>query len=276
MLKNLVLVMLSLCIGALVALWAIRESRKPESVLFALRARAGVAPRNTSEADWLERRYGPARHSMNLEEWIIRDYFNDKKGGVFVDIGSADAEQLSNTWFLETRLGWSGVAVDAQEAYRAGYETHRPRTKFFSMFVSDRSNDKAKFFISNGAGASSSERDFASSYGGVKTTVEVPTITLNELLPAQGIERFDFLTMDIELAEPAALAGLDIQRFHPSLVAVETHPQVRQRILDYFGTNRYVVVGKYLRVDPENLWFMPLGASVAPFPPEHKPEAWQR
>ena len=41
--------------------------------------------------------------------------------------------------------------------------------------------------------------------------------------------------MDIELAEPAALAGLDIRRFRPGLVVVEAHPQVRQKILDYFA-----------------------------------------
>jgi len=41
---------------------------------------------------------------------------------------------------------------------------------------------------------------------------------------------------------------------------------VRQRILDYFGTAGYVPVGKYLRVDEDNLWFMPLGATVSPFP----------
>jgi hypothetical protein len=71
--------------------------------------------------------------------------------------------------------------------------------------------------------------------------------------------------MDIELSEPKALAGFDIQRFKPSLACVEAHPQVRQQILDYFAAHHYNVVGKYLRVDTLNLWFMPAGSSVAPF-----------
>src|SRR5690349_4109841 len=103
-------------LGGMGVVAGIRESRKPESWLFALRARAGAAPENTSEADWLERHYGPSRHSMNLEEWIIRDVFHDRKGGTFVDVGAADAEELSNTWFLETQLGWKGTAIDAQES----------------------------------------------------------------------------------------------------------------------------------------------------------------
>jgi FkbM family methyltransferase len=231
---------------------------------------------DTSEEDWLRRHYGPGKHSTYLEEWIIRDAFKDRKQGVFVDVGSADYEAESNTYFLENTLGWSGIAIDAQESYRAGYEQHRPRTKFFSFFVSDHSNDTAKLFLAGGAGASSSSSDFSSTYGGVKGSVDVQTITLNDLLASQGISSFDFMSMDIELAEPAALAGLDIQKFHPALVVVEAHPEVRQQILDYFATNHYAVVGKYLRVDPVNLWFMPLGSSVTPFPPESQAAEWQK
>jgi FkbM family methyltransferase len=276
MLRMLSVVSLSLVIGALGAVWGIHKSRDPESWPFALRSKVGVAPQDTSEANWLERQYGPAHHSTNLEEWIIRDFFNDKRHGVFVDVGAADAEQVSNTWYLEKQLGWSGVAIDAQESYRPGYAQHRPRTKFFSLFVSDRSDQNARLFISNAGGTSSSERDFAQAYGGVKQMVDVPTITLDDLLAAQGITSFDFLSMDIELAEPAGLAGLDIERFHPSLAVVEAHPQVRQQILDYFTSRRYTPVGKYLRADIENVWFMPLGSSVTPFPPEHKAEEWRK
>ena len=64
--------------------------------------------------------------------------------------------------------------------------------------------------------------------------------------------------MDIELHEPQALAGFDLKRFRPQLVCIEAHPEVRQAILDYFTVGGYVVVGKYLRADPQNLWFTPV------------------
>ena len=44
----------------------------------------------------------------------------------------------------------------------------------------------------------------------------------------------------------------------PALVCVEAHPDVRQEILDYFTRHGYTVVGKYLRMDPKNLYFSPL------------------
>lgn len=67
----------------------------------------------------------------------------------------------------------------------------------------------------------------------------------------------DFLSIDIELAEPAALRGLDVERYRPRLVCIEAHPQGRQQLLDYFAAHGFVVVGKYLRADTANLYFTP-------------------
>ena len=77
------------------------------------------------------------------------------------------------------------------------------------------------------------------------------------LAPTAQVTAVDFLTIDIELWEPKALAGFDVERFKPALVCIEAHPQVRQQILDYFALHSYTVVGRYLRADAQNLYFMP-------------------
>ena len=69
--------------------------------------------------------------------------------------------------------------------------------------------------------------------------------------------------MDIELHEPAALKGFDIDRFRPSLVCVEALLPVRQQILNYFASHRYVIVGHYVWTDLENLYFAPVEAMEA-------------
>ena len=89
----------------------------------------------------------------------------------------------------------------------------------------------------------------------------VPTITLDDLLGRLDIDHLDFVSMDIELAEPKALTGFDIERFGPTLLCVEAHQLIRQAILDYFHKRDYVVVGKYLRADTENLYFTPARSS---------------
>lgn len=211
-----------------------------------------------AEAAPLEARYGPHRFSLGVEEWIIRDFFKDKRGGFFVDVGASDYRTFSNTYYLETQLGWSGIAVDALPQFADGYRMHRPRTRFFAFFVSDRSNETATLSVlRSNTLVSSEQRAFTEGRGGGAQEVQVPTITLDDLLTAENVTQLDLLSMDIELAEPKALAGLTISRYRPALVCVEAHPKVRQPILDYFAGNDYVLVGKYLRADVINLYFMP-------------------
>jgi FkbM family methyltransferase len=205
----------------------------------------------------LHERYGPEQFSQFGEEWIIRDFFKDRRNGVFLDVGSSHYQRENNTYYLESVLGWSGLAVDALHEFAEGYEVNRKNTRFVAMFASDVADSKVKFFVPENHQLSSSHAEFTQKFGGASQSREVPTTTLNALLDQASIRKVDFLSMDIELAEPRALAGFDIDRFKPDLVCIEAHPEVRQQILDYFFNHGYVIEGKYLRVDPHNLYFRP-------------------
>jgi FkbM family methyltransferase len=229
----------------------------------------GYLPQHAADAEyaWLQHAYGPDRNSESIEEWVIRDVFRDRRGGVFLDVGAAHYQEHNNTYFLETSRGWSGVAIDAIPSYAEGYRLMRPRTRFFSFFVSDRSDDVVEFYeLQRNNAASSGDRRFVERYHEQPVQRRVQTITLDRLLDRVGIGHVDFVSVDIELAEPKAMAGFDIRKFAPALVCIEAHPEVRQALLDYFTRNGYVVLGKYLRVDERNLYFAPLGTVVSPFP----------
>ena len=203
------------------------------------------------------KKYGPERASLGYEEWIVRDHFQDRRNGVFLDVGANHYQLRSNTYFLETSLGWSGLAVDALTEFAADYAAYRPNTRYVAMFASDVADSSVQFFVPENHLVSSASREFTSRYGAAGNAREVPTTTLTAVLEQAGITKIDYLSMDIELAEPKALAGFEIQRFRPDLVCIESHPEVRQQILEYFDRNGYVIVGKYLRVDPHNLYFKP-------------------
>lgn len=213
---------------------------------------------SATEMQVLRARYGPGHYSEREEEWMIRDYFQDRREGFFVDVGANHYQAASKTFYLESKLGWSGLAIEPQTQFAAEYATFRPRTKFFPFFVSDVSNETARLYIIHKASmVASSNREFVKQFGEPDEAVAVPTITLTDLLDAQGVRHFDFLSIDIELHEPQALKGFDIDRFKPSLVCIEALLPVRQQILDYFADHGYVVVGKYVWTDLENLYFAP-------------------
>jgi hypothetical protein len=217
-------------------------------------------------------RCGPAKCSRNEEEWILRDYSQDKRGGTFVDVGANDYRNDSNTCYPESVLCWSGVTIDPQAALAAGYREQRPRTKCFAFVAADTSDAHVTLYevketslvaLADWAFAERSGTDAADPVDTARDA-SVRTIRLTDLLDRLGIRRFDLSSVNVELAEPKELAGLDIRRLQPSLACIEAHPQVRQQILNYFAANGYVVVGKYLRSDLQNLFFAPIASASTP------------
>jgi FkbM family methyltransferase len=229
--------------------------------------------RAETEEQTLEQRYGPSQNSEHGEEWIVRDYFHDERGGVFVDVGANDYRRFSNTYYLETSLSWSGLAIEPQRKFAADYARYRPRTVFVPLFVSDRSNAEVVLNVpANNDLIASADRTFVENNGGESVVpLRTNTTTLDDVLDRQRIQRVDFLSIDVELHEPEVLRGFTLERFRPRLVCVEAHPEVRQQILDYFAARGYVTVGNYLRVDRENLWFMPLKRGVTESPIDESP-----
>lgn len=217
------------------------------------------------------------RYSQGYEEVIIRDYFQDKTGGFFVDVGSAHYKDLSTTYYLEKHLGWSGIGIDALAEYGAEYEVQRPRTEFVNAAVTDRSGDTISFFRADAwRELSSVDKSVAEGQGklyrddGSTTEVRVGTVTLDDLLDARGVKSIDFLSMDIEESEPAALRGFDIRRFRPKLVCIEAHEAVRPFLAKYFADHGYRRIDLYGRWDDLNWYFMPADLPESPTPDDLK------
>lgn len=207
-------------------------------------------------------------YSQHNEELIIRDFFQDKRGGVFLDVGCAWPVKDSNTYFLEKELGWSGVGVDALPEYARAWANQRPRSHFFNYLVTDKPGPPHIFYRSDLSGRSSMDSKKAAAGHDVKyEEIRVPTITLTKLLRDNHVARIDLLSIDIEGAELLALAGLDIARFRPQLVCIEWYHAGREKIRTYFAAHGYARIERYVPYDHVNDYYTPkanLAASQAP------------
>ncbi len=208
---------------------------------------------------------GVKLYSQYNEELIIRDFFNDRSNGVFLDVGCADYKDMSTTYYLEQHLGWAGIAVDALAEYADAYLKYRPKTRFFRFIVTDHSANNEPFFaLLNAKALSSANVRFLKAsvkYHHIQSPnikqQEAPAITLDALLDQNGVSKIDFLSMDIEGGEPEALAGFNIKKFRPELVCIEHARRTSKKILDYFQKYGYERIDKYLPYDPLNWYFSP-------------------
>jgi FkbM family methyltransferase len=198
-------------------------------------------------------------YSQNDEELIIRDFFQDRRGGFFLDVGASDPVQNSTTYYLEKHLGWTGIGVDALYQYHLTWRIQRPASKYLMYIVTDHSGSVEPFYRTSEPALSSvePERVFEGKHLVDAEKLEVETITLDKLLDDNGVKKIDFLSMDIEESEPAALAGFDIRRFQPDLVCIEASDSVRERILAYFAAHGYERIDRYLEADSVNWYFQP-------------------
>lgn len=197
-------------------------------------------------------------YSQRNEEIIIRDYFQDEKSGFFIDIGCNHYKDRNNTFYLEKHLGWKGIAVDAIPLYKEGYDQNRPGTKFLHYAVTDHSGTNDPFYVSLSTfDVSSLDVEYVQQYGPKSVQMMVPTITMDRMLENSGVKSIDFLSMDIEDGEPAALRGFDIRKYRPRLVCIEAHAKIQPFLMEYFTRNGYERIPEYDKYDQVNWYFKP-------------------
>jgi len=199
------------------------------------------------------------RYSFGSEELIIRDFFQDRREGLFVDVGCAWPIKNSNTYYLEKHLGWSGIGVDALPDYAKGWAQRRPKSTFLNFLITDRSDAEETFYKAFIWGLSTAEPDIASK---LKATdeIEVPGITLDDLFERYGVTKIDLLSIDVEWHQEQVLAGFDLERWRPELVCIEDDGGFS---VPWFKERGYAPIARYRARDIVNWYFAPEDLAAA-------------
>lgn len=197
-------------------------------------------------------------YSQHDEEIVIRDFFQDRRDGFFLDVGCAWPQKGSTTFYLERHLGWHGIGVDAVAEYGPQWAKTRPASKFANFLVIDEVKEDVTFYKAKWWGVSSMHKEQVEKMIGEKyDEITVPSITIDKLLEAAEVEKIDFLSMDIEGAQMQALKGFDIKRWKPDLVCIEAYQPDRPKMLAWFAERGYERLDHYLKTDFINWYFAP-------------------
>jgi FkbM family methyltransferase len=185
---------------------------------------------------------------------IYEKYFGQKTDGTFVEIGAYNGYEWSNTWGL-MQLGWIGVEIE-------------PNPIMFQQLVNNCSsniicynyavgkNSTCKLHLSGAISTTSEEQvniyTECDWFTGHEQIIEVPMITLEQILDDAGIVKgeFDVLVVDTEGTELEVLETFDIEKWKPKLCLIEAHElhpiqgfnRNAQKINEYFEKHNYTKI----------------------------------
>jgi FkbM family methyltransferase len=184
-------------------------------------------------------------YSQFGEDRLILDYFN-KRDGVFVEIGANDPITLSQTYLFELN-GWTGVLVEPLPHLAERLRVSRPGSIVFECAAAspERRGEAIMY-----TGENDSLASLGAETGGDKVTVR--TRTMDDILQEAGLEKIDFLSMDVEGFEMEVFSGFDLKRWAPALILIEDHVHDLQK-------HRHLVSQGYKLVNRMgcNGWYVP-------------------
>jgi len=173
--------------------------------------------------DFVERKSYRFCIEKELEQKFIRQFFNDKHLGFFVDVGANHPVIDSQSWNLE-QIGWDGLLIEPINEYcsllreqrtalvvQAACSSPENQGSKLPMLVAGALSTLNNQTIARGINISNSRKEF------------VECRTLDSILDENGVEKIDFLSVDIEGHEMEMFKGFSLEKWKPSLVLLEDH-----------------------------------------------------
>ena len=215
--------------------------------------------------------YLPYYSQFGQDKYLNEEVFRNKTNGVFVEIGAYDGIKLSNTYFFEKEMNWSGICVEpvpplfskAKENRRClcinkGIADVAKTFKFLHVIGGDQYG-----IIEDGAypkikGREHTEMlsglvEFHDPYhlniiqkelvelGGSKELLEVECIPINELLQMLPTNKIDYLSIDTEGSEFRILQTLDFSFYDIDVIGFEVLTP-RKEIPTFMEKNGYKLI----------------------------------
>jgi len=179
--------------------------------------------------------------------------------GTFVEVGANDPILLSQTRDLERR-GWNGILIEPLREYAEQLRSGRLARVF--QVAAGAPEDEGKKLPLLVAGALSTLEPSIVEDVRPSEIRQVPVRTLDSILAEAGLDRVDFLSIDVEGAELAVLRGFSIARYRPRLILVEddVHDLTKHA---YLAAHGY----KLVRRTALNNWYVPrdMPFPISPF-----------
>lgn len=163
-------------------------------------------------------------YAQNFEDVILWRALKETKDGFYIDVGANSPLHDSVTRAFYER-GWHGINIEADRDCFDELKEHRPRDTNLQAFASNEPGVIPFFHICNETGLSTFDPRIAAGHRAAGYELEertVPMVTLNHIIELHAPPVIHFLKIDVEGAEKLVLQGIDLSRFRPWVIVVES------------------------------------------------------
>lgn len=173
--------------------------------------------------------------SQDRQDEIVDRILREKSGGFFLDVGAHDGITFSNSYFFESRRGWSGICLepnpDVFERLTENRSCEVLNAAAYVESVESISFSRCHGYTEMLSGLESFqdprhreriERENEETNGKVES-IQVAAVFLPALLAERNVEKIDYLSLDIEGGELEVLKTLDYDKTEISIATVENN-----------------------------------------------------
>jgi hypothetical protein len=170
-------------------------------------------------------RHAAESSSQYFQDLWVAYELGSMRGGFFVEFGAANGKRISNTWYLEKTLGWTGILAEPARIWYPALRTNR-KGAIDERCVWKQTGQKVLFNEAPVA-LNSTIHEYSEGDGIARTRrggthYEVETVSLLDLLRFWNApRRIHYMSIDTEGSEPDILEAFDFSAYDVELFTIE-------------------------------------------------------
>ncbi len=194
-----------------------------------------------------------SKSQFNQDKLILGKLLKNKRNGIFLDVGAYDGKTLSNTYYMEKELGWTGICIEPIYDRFQELKANRENSICINACAYNQDTVLPFYYITgyaemlSGIYTSYTKRDLdrinRESSEENRKVINVNTVQIKNLLEKHKISEVDYISVDVEGSELQVLEGIDFDKVKFQVLDIENN-HVTDTVAKFLFEKGYKKIGR--------------------------------